>query len=169
MFRKNRKDFFVGRVERDVALFLWGEELYDVVLEYNDIVFGFQSNKQKFYGFGLTHNWVMQSIFYELSYWKTNLFCHNTNVMHIERSVFENIFNTVMEVKGKTKKNIKVRMDITLFCHHKNMELVYIGSHVINPKASFILDKNAQLLVYQWLKNLCFSDRYASNISRLVN
>jgi len=42
MFRKNRKDFFVGRVERDVALpLLWGEELYDVVLEYNDIVFGF--------------------------------------------------------------------------------------------------------------------------------
>jgi len=64
MFRKNRKDFFVDRVERDVTLpLLWGEKLYDVVSEYNDIVFGFQSNKQKFYGFGLTHNWVMQSIF----------------------------------------------------------------------------------------------------------
>jgi hypothetical protein len=100
---------------------------------------------------------------------KPMLFCHNIDVMHIERSVFENIFNTVMEVKGKIKKNIKVRMNITLFCHHKNMELVYIGSHVINPKASFILDKNAQLLVYQWLKNLCFYYRYASNISRLVN
>jgi hypothetical protein len=57
MFRKNRKDFFVDRVERDVTLpLLWSEKLYDVVSEYNDIVFGFQSNKQKFYGFGLTHN-----------------------------------------------------------------------------------------------------------------
>ena len=40
-----------------------GEELYDVVSEYNDIMFGFQSSKQKFSGFGLTHNWVKRSIF----------------------------------------------------------------------------------------------------------
>jgi hypothetical protein len=60
-------------------------------------------------------------------------------------------------------------MDITLFCHHKNMELVYVGSRVIKLKASFALDKNAQLLVYQWLKSLCFPDGYVSNISRLVN
>jgi len=41
-FRKNKDDFFVGRVERDVAppLFL-GEELYNIMLEYDDIVFGF--------------------------------------------------------------------------------------------------------------------------------
>jgi hypothetical protein len=69
--------------------------------------------------------------------------------MHIKKKVFENIFNTVMDVKGKTKDNIEARMDIPLFCHHKNMELVYVGSRVIKPKASFALDKNAQLLVYQ--------------------
>jgi len=41
---------FVGLVERDIApqLFL-GEELYDMVLEYGDIVFDFQSGKQKFF------------------------------------------------------------------------------------------------------------------------
>jgi hypothetical protein len=62
--RKNIKDFFVGRVEKDVApLFLSGEELHDVVSEYGDIVFGLQSGKQKFPGFGLTHNWVKRSIF----------------------------------------------------------------------------------------------------------
>jgi len=58
-YRKNKKDFFVGRVEKDVApLRLSGEELLDVVSEYGDIVFGLQSRKQKFPGFGLTHNWV---------------------------------------------------------------------------------------------------------------
>jgi hypothetical protein len=56
---------------------LFGEELFDVVLEYGDIVFGLQSGKQKFPGFGLTHNWVKRSIFWELPYWKTNLLCHN--------------------------------------------------------------------------------------------
>jgi hypothetical protein len=62
--RKNNKDFYIGRVESDVVLLLPSdEELYDMVSEYDDIVFGFQSNKQKFPGFGLTHNWVKRSIF----------------------------------------------------------------------------------------------------------
>ena len=49
------------------------------------------------------------------------------------------------------------------------MELVFDGSRVIKPKANFALGKNAQLLVYQWLKSLSFLDGHASNISRLVN
>ena len=54
--RKN-KEFFDGIVGRDVALpLVLGEELYDVVSEYGDIVFGFQSDKWKFLGFGLTYN-----------------------------------------------------------------------------------------------------------------
>ena len=70
--------------------------LHDVVSEYGDIVLGLQSGKQKFPGFGLTHNWVKRSIFWELPYWKTNLLRHNLDVMHIEKNVFENIFNTVV-------------------------------------------------------------------------
>jgi hypothetical protein len=88
---------------------------------------------------------------------------------HIEKNVFENIFNTVMDVKGKTKDNIKARLDIVLFCNCKNMELVFDGSRVAKPRASFVLEKNAQLLVYKWLKILHFLDGHASNISRLVN
>jgi len=96
MYRKNRKDLFVGRVEKDVAPSrLSGEKLHDVVLEYGDIVFGLQSGKQKFSSFGLTHNWVKRSIFWELFYWKTNLLHHNLDIMHIEKNMFENIFNTV--------------------------------------------------------------------------
>jgi hypothetical protein len=168
-YRKNRKDFFVGRVENDVALLcLSGEELFDVVSKYGDIVFGVQSGKQKFPGLSLTHNWVKQSIFWELPYWKTNLLRHNFDVMHIEKNVFENIFNTVMDVKGKTKENIKARLDIALFCNRKNMKLVCDGSRVAKPRASFMLEKNAQLLVYKWLTSLRFPDGHASNISRLV-
>jgi hypothetical protein len=169
-YRKNRKDFFVGRVEKDVASScLSGEELHDVVSEYDDIVFGFQSSKQKFLGFGLTHNWVKRSIFWELPYWKTNRLRHNLDVMYIENNVFENIFNTIMDVKGKIEDNNKARLDIALFCNRKNMELVCDESRVAKPRASFVLEKNTQLLVYKWLKSLCFLDGHASNISRLVN
>ena len=74
-----------------------------------------------------------------------------------------------MDVKGKTKDNIKARLDVAVFCNRKNMELVYDGSRVAKPKVSFVLEKNEQLLVYKWLKSLHFPDGYASNISRLVN
>jgi hypothetical protein len=72
-------------------------------------------------------------------------------------------------VKWKTKDNIKARLDITLLCNCKYMELVCDGSRVAKPRASFVLEKNTQLLVYKWLKSLCFPDGHASNISRLVN
>ena len=49
------------------------------------------------------------------------------------------------------------------------MELVYDESRVAKPRASFVLEKNAQLLVYKWIKSLRFLDGHASNISRLVN
>jgi len=49
------------------------------------------------------------------------------------------------------------------------MELVCDESRVAKPRASFVLEKNAQLLVYKWLKSLCFLDGHASNISKLVN
>jgi hypothetical protein len=89
--------------------------------------------------------------------------------MHIEKNVFENIFNTFIDVKGKTKDNIKARLDISLFCNCKNMELVFYGSRATKPRARFVLEKNAQLLAYKWLKSLRFPDRYGLNISRLVN
>jgi len=72
-----------------------------------------------------------------------NLLCYNLDVMHIEKNVFENIFNTVMDVKGNTKDNIKARLDVALFCNRKNMELVCDGSRVAKPRASFVLEKNA--------------------------
>jgi hypothetical protein len=48
--------------------------------------------------------------------------------MHIEKNMFGNIFNTVMDVKEKIKDIIKTKMNISLFCHYKNMKLVYEGS-----------------------------------------
>jgi hypothetical protein len=89
--------------------------------------------------------------------------------MHIKKNVFENIFKTIMDVKGKKMDNIKARLDLALFCNRKNIKLVVDGSQVAKPRASFVLEKNAQLLVYKWLKSLSFPDGHASNISRLVN
>jgi len=37
--------------------------------------------------------------------------------MHIKSNMFENVFNTVMDMKGKTKDNMNARIDISLFCY----------------------------------------------------
>ena len=58
-------------------------------------------------GYGVDHHWTKKSIFWDLPYWKDNLLRHNLDVMHIEKNYFDNIFNTVMDVKGKTKDNEK--------------------------------------------------------------
>ena len=36
--------------------------------------------------------------------------------MHIKKKVFENVFNTVMQVEGKTKDNEKTREDLKVLC-----------------------------------------------------
>jgi predicted XRE-type DNA-binding protein len=80
--------------------------------------------------------------------------------MYIEKNVFENIFNTIMDVKEKTKDNINARMNISLFCHCKNMELIYDELWVAKSKVSFILRKKIHsylstnvLRVYVFLMN----------------
>jgi hypothetical protein len=56
-YKNSINDLFVGKVDKDVALLrLRSEELHDIISEYGDIIFGFQSGKQKFSGFGLTYN-----------------------------------------------------------------------------------------------------------------
>ena len=54
----------------------------------------------------------------------------------------------VMDMKGKTKDNMKTRMNMHFFCHSKKIKLVYDGSRVAKPKANFAVDKKTHLLVY---------------------
>jgi hypothetical protein len=45
-YKRNKNDFFVGRVERDIApLIPSGEDMYHVVSYYKGVVFDFQSDK----------------------------------------------------------------------------------------------------------------------------
>jgi len=72
------------------------------------------------HGCGVAYNWIKQSMFWELPYWNSNLLRHNLDVMHIEKNVFDNVFNTVMDIKDKTKDDIKARMDLKKYCRRKD-------------------------------------------------
>ena len=81
--------------------------------------------------------------------------------MHIEKNVFENVFNTVMNIEGKTKDNIKAREDLAMFCRRKELDKNAKGKY---PKANYTSDKNGKQAVCEWVKNLKFPDGYVSNM-----
>ncbi|XP_054817658.1 uncharacterized protein LOC129317338 [Prosopis cineraria] len=105
----------------------------------------------------------------DLPYWNTNLIRHNLDVMHIEKNVFDNIFNTVMDVKGKTKDNEKAREDLSTYCNRPELALFKSVGKTMKPKATYTLTKQQRKLVCEWIKNLRLPDGHASNLSKCVD
>lgn len=82
--------------------------------------------------------WRKKSIFWDLPYWSTLLIRHNLDVMHIEKNVFDNVFNTVMNVDGKTKDTYKSRKELNAYCRRPELERDSVGGKY--PKACYTLD-----------------------------
>src|SRR4051812_15591242 len=102
-FRRNKKAFRNRHVEASPPPpILTGDQICDRVRHFKRIVDN-PSIEDKPEGYGETHNRDRRSIFWDLPYWRTHLLHHNIDVMHTERNVFMIIFNTVMDIKGKTK------------------------------------------------------------------
>ncbi|KAL0457803.1 UNVERIFIED_CONTAM: hypothetical protein Slati_0407500 [Sesamum latifolium] len=109
-----------------------------------------------------------ESIFWDLPYWSTLLIRHNLDVMHIEKNVFDNIFNTVMNIKRKTKDNLNARWDLKNIYNRSELELDERRPNVM-PKAAYTLSKEQKMRVCEWIKGLQFPDGYASNLARCVD
>lgn len=163
-FRKDKKSFYRGKVEKSTPPQRpSGDEVWAQVNHLPKIME--RTGREKSVG-----NWTKQSIFWDLPYWRTNLIRHNLDVMHIEKNVFDNIFNTVMDVKGKTKDNLKARKDLQLYCNRPNLELKVRGDgKIVKPKAAYTLSKEQRKLVCEWVKHLRLPDGYVSNLSNCVD
>ncbi|XP_054813974.1 uncharacterized protein LOC129314536 [Prosopis cineraria] len=168
-FRKDRKSFKKGKVEKSSPpRRLSGEGVLEKVCHFPSVMEKIGTNKLS--GFGDEHNWTKWSIFWELPYWHTNLIRHNLDVMYIEKNMFDNIFNTVMDVNGKTKDNINARKDLSLYCNCPNYELkINVDGKISKPIAPYTLGKEKKKMVCEWVTNLRLSDGYASNLSKCVD
>jgi hypothetical protein len=83
--------------------------------------------------------WKKRSIFWDLPYWSSLLIRHNLDVMHIEKNFFDNLFNTIMNIEGKSKDNVKSREDLLNLCRRRELGLdPSTGKY---PKATYTLDK----------------------------
>lgn len=84
--------------------------------------------------------WKKKSIFWNLPYWSSLLIRHNLDVMHIEKNVFDNVFKTIWNVKGKTKDTVKSRIELNAYC--SRLELKVNQQTGKYPKACYTLVKN---------------------------
>jgi hypothetical protein len=53
-----------------------------------------------------------RSVFFQLPYWETLLVRHNLDAMHIEKNMFDNIVNTLLDVDKKSKDLVNARLDL---------------------------------------------------------
>jgi hypothetical protein len=80
--------------------------------------------------------WKKKYIFFKLPYWKDNLLRHNLDVMHIKKNVMDNILGMLLDIKGKTKDNLKACKGLarngfetyTSFVHKREWENLYAPS-----------------------------------------
>ncbi|GKC48829.1 RNA-directed DNA polymerase, eukaryota, reverse transcriptase zinc-binding domain protein, partial [Tanacetum coccineum] len=56
--------------------------------------------------------WKKKSVFFDLEYWEHNLLRHNLDVMHIEKSVSDNIMGTLLGLDEKTKDNKNAHLKV---------------------------------------------------------
>ncbi|XP_050238136.1 uncharacterized protein LOC126687622 [Mercurialis annua] len=52
----------------------------------------------------------------DFPYWKTNVIRHNFDIMHIEKNMFVNIFNIVLNILGETKDHAKSQEELNDIC-----------------------------------------------------
>ncbi|XP_047320563.1 uncharacterized protein LOC124924590 [Impatiens glandulifera] len=121
------------------------------------------------HGFSDHHKWTKRSIFWELPYWSKLLIRHNLDFMHIEKNVFENIINTIMNVKAKTNDNLNARKNMFLVCNRLELHVDLDTLSRKPKKASYTLTREENILICKWLKTLKFPDGYVSNLSRCVD
>ncbi|KAL0387700.1 UNVERIFIED_CONTAM: hypothetical protein Sradi_2651800 [Sesamum radiatum] len=110
----------------------------------------------------------MKSIFWELEYWSKYLIRHNLDVMYIEKNVFDNIFNTVINIKGKTKDNLNAREDLKIIYNRRKLEVDKRRPNVM-PKALFTLTKEQKMRICEWIIHLKLPNGYASNLARCID
>jgi predicted amino acid-binding ACT domain protein len=168
VFRRSKDAFFKDRVERsEPPPRLTGEQIWHKVQMKPMII---NNDNIRISGYGVDHNWTKRSIFWELPYWSTNLIRHNLDVMHIEKNVFDNVFNTVMDIKGKTKDNVNARRDLKLYCNRKDLEVhEQSNGKIIKPKANYTFTLEQKRAICEWVKCLKMPDGYASNLARCVD
>jgi hypothetical protein len=111
-FRLDTKIFTKGVVVRDPPLYMMtGAEIQ---AEVDSLVL--KEGQRRFEGYGEEHAWSQKVGLWRLPYMKDLLLPHNIDVMHTEKNVAEALWATMMDIKEKSKDNVRARLDLEMLC-----------------------------------------------------
>ncbi|KAL0302854.1 UNVERIFIED_CONTAM: hypothetical protein Sradi_6153500 [Sesamum radiatum] len=162
LYRRNKKAFTKNLLERNIARpRLTRAEIRVPMEEYISAI------KQPLTyppSYGTDHKFTKKTSF-RIFQIGPHLILHNLDVMHIEKNMFDNIFNTFINIKGKSKDNLNARKDLTIICDRLELQVDERRSNIM-PKVVYTLTKDQKRKVCEWIKCLKFPDGYTSNLSR---
>ncbi|XP_052107465.1 uncharacterized protein LOC127740505 [Arachis duranensis] len=163
---RHNKRSFNGKTElRSPPQLLDGTTVFHI-LQGVDNSFGKKQRKAKN---GIS-NWKKRSIFFDLPYWKFNMFRHNLDVMHIEKNIVDSIIGTLLDISGKTKDHAVARFDLKDMGIRKNLQPrdTNDGKRTKLAKACFSMTAAEKTIFCSVLKGAKLPDGSASNIARCV-
>lgn len=112
----------------------------------------------------VSHTFRRRSCFFQLPYWETLLVRHNLDPMHVEKNVFDNIVNTLLDVDKRSKDNLNARLDLQEMGIRPDLHPQVIGSKSCLPPALYSMSSQEKKLFCQVLKDVRFPIGYASNL-----
>ena len=87
--------------------------------------------------------------------------------MHIEKKFFDNIMNTLTNVKDKSKDTIQSRLDISKFCDRPHL---HVDGDCQAPFPPYTLDEAGKFVLLECVKSAVkFPDDYASDLANCVD
>ena len=87
----------------------------------------------------------------------------------MEKNLCDSILATLMNIDGKTKDNIKTRLDLQTMGIRHQLHMKLDGSSYKMPPACYTMSMAKKKNFCEFLASVKFPDGYASNISRCVN
>ncbi|XP_018458452.1 uncharacterized protein LOC108829286 [Raphanus sativus] len=87
--------------------------------------------------------------------------------MHIEKNFFDNLMNTIFNIQGKTKDNLKSRLDLVDICDRSEL---HVDENGTAPFPIYRLDGAGKEAFFDWITDkVKFPDGYASNLGNCVD
>ena len=90
--------------------------------------------------------------------------------MHIEKNFFDNLFNTVIDIKDKGKDNVNARLNLMEYCRWRELHLQKKSNgKFFKPKIKYTFTLDERRQICEWIKNLKMPDGYSSNMRRCAD
>jgi hypothetical protein len=168
------KRYFDNTVEKDSVPKWYIEKLLFEMVKNIQVVFGKETvkgQKRKKTPTSIDMSFKKQSIFFKyLLYLKDLETCHNINLMHVTKNIFDNIIGTLLDILRKMKDGLKSHNDLVQFGLRPELHpmLRANGKHYL-PPASYSLTVEEKKTFYQCLCGVRVPTGFSSNINKLIS